>query len=65
MPLDLVPIVENYSMTTIHAYAIYPATRYLPLKVKIHIDFLINRFRDAPYGIAYNLDALWLGSLVL
>ena len=52
-------------MAAIHAYTIYPATRYLPLKVKIHIDFMIDRFRDAPYGITYNLDALWLGSLVL
>jgi len=46
---DLVPILENYSMTTIHAYAIYPATRYLPLKVRSLIDFLIDRFGDAPY----------------
>jgi hypothetical protein len=65
VPLDLAPMVENYSMAAMHAYAIYPATRYMPLKVKIHIDFLIDRFRDALYGIAYNLDALWLGSLVL
>ena len=46
---DLVPILENYSMTTMHAYAIYPATRYLPLKVRSLIDFLIDRFGDAPY----------------
>ncbi|MEZ7818127.1 MAG: LysR family transcriptional regulator [Pseudomonadales bacterium] len=46
---DLVPILENYSMTTIHAYAIYPATRYLPLKVRSLIDFLIERFGDNPY----------------
>jgi hypothetical protein len=52
-------------MDSMHAYAIYPATRYLPLKVKIHIDFLIDHFRDEPYGIAYNLDALWFGGLVV
>ena len=46
---DLVPILENYSMTTMHAYAIYPATRYLPLKVRSLIDFLIDRFGEAPY----------------
>ena len=46
---DLMPILENYSMTTMHAYAIYPATRYLPLKVRSLIDFLIDRFGDAPY----------------
>ena len=46
---DLVPILENYSMAIMHAYAIYPATRYLPLKVRSLIDFLIDRFGDAPY----------------
>ena len=46
---DLMPILENYSMTTMHAYAIYPATRYLPLKVRSLIDFLIDRFGDTPY----------------
>ena len=46
---DLVPILENYSMTTIHAYAIYPATRYLPRKVRSLIDFLVERFGDTPY----------------
>ena len=46
---DLVPILENYSMTTMHAYAIYPATRYLPLKVRSLSDFLIDRFGDVPY----------------
>ena len=46
---DLVPILENYSMTTMHAYAIYPATHYLPLKVRSLIDFLIDRFGEAPY----------------
>ena len=46
---DLVPILENYSMTTMHAYAIYPPTSYLPRKVRTLIDFLIERFGDNPY----------------
>ena len=46
---DLVPILENYTMTNMHAYAIYPATRYLPFKVRSLIDFLIARFGDYPY----------------
>jgi DNA-binding transcriptional LysR family regulator len=46
---DLIQILENYSLPTMHAYAIYPATRYLPLKVRSLIDFLIERFGDNPY----------------
>jgi DNA-binding transcriptional LysR family regulator len=46
---DLVPILENYTLSTMHAYAIYPATHYLPLKVRSLIDFLIERFGEAPY----------------
>jgi DNA-binding transcriptional LysR family regulator len=46
---DLVPILENYSLPTMHAYAIYPSTRYLPRKVRSLIDFLIERFGDNPY----------------
>ena len=43
-----------------HAYAIYPATRYLPLKVRSLIDFLIERFGEAPIGIVYNPDTVQL-----
>ena len=46
---DLVPILESYSLPTMHAYAIYPPTRYLPRKVRTLIDFLIERFGDNPY----------------
>jgi len=46
---DLVPILENYTLSTMHAYAIYPATHYLPFKVRSLIDFLIVRFGEAPY----------------
>lgn len=46
---DLVPILENYSLATMHAYAVYPSTRYLPRKVRSLIDFLVERFGDQPY----------------
>jgi len=46
---DLVPILENYSLATMHAYAVYPSTRYLPKKVRSLIDFLVERFGDQPY----------------
>jgi len=46
---DLVPILENYSLVTMHAYAVYPSTGYLPRKVRSLIDFLVERFGDKPY----------------
>ena len=46
---DLVPILENYSLATMNAYAVYPTTRYLPRKVRSLIDFLVERFGDTPY----------------
>ncbi|MDB4001615.1 LysR substrate-binding domain-containing protein [Oceanospirillaceae bacterium] len=46
---DLVPILEDYSLPTMHAYAVYPSTNYLPGKVRSLIDFLTQRFGDTPY----------------
>ena len=46
---DLVPILEDYSLPTMHAYAVYPSTNYLPGKVRSLIDFLTQRFGDRPY----------------
>ena len=46
---DLVPILEDYSLPTMHAYAVYPSASYLPGKVRSLIDFLTHRFGDTPY----------------
>lgn len=46
---DLVVIMEDYSLPTTHAYAVYPATRFLPRKVRVFIDFLVERFGERPY----------------
>jgi DNA-binding transcriptional LysR family regulator len=45
----LVPVLAEYQMQTMHAYAVYPPNRHLPLKVRSLIDFLIERFGDNPY----------------
>ncbi len=45
----LVKVLENYSLPLIHAYAIYPATRYLSHRARVFIDFLVERFGDKPY----------------
>lgn len=45
----LVPVLAEYQMQTMHAYAVYPPNRHLPLKVRSLIDFLVQRFGDNPY----------------
>ncbi|SMF05877.1 transcriptional regulator, LysR family [Alteromonadaceae bacterium Bs31] len=46
---SLVKIMDNYSLPLIHAYALYPATRYLSQRARLFIDFLVERFGDKPY----------------
>lgn len=45
----LVPILADHKLDTMYAYAVYPANRHLPLKVRSLIEFLLERFGDNPY----------------
>jgi len=45
----LVPILQNYNMIMINAYAIYPPTRHLSRRVRQFVDFLADRFKGQPY----------------
>ena len=40
----LVPVLTNYRAPEIALYAIYPPTRHLSSKVRLFIDFLVERF---------------------
>jgi DNA-binding transcriptional LysR family regulator len=42
-------ILTDYSAPEISVYAIYPPTRHLSVKVRMFIDFLIERFGSRPY----------------
>ena len=42
-------ILTDYKAPEISVYAIYPQTRHLSVKVRVFIDFLIDRFRGRPY----------------
>jgi DNA-binding transcriptional LysR family regulator len=42
----LVAVLEEYHAPEIALYAIYPPTRHLSFKVRLFIDFLLERFRD-------------------
>jgi DNA-binding transcriptional LysR family regulator len=42
-------ILTEYKAPEISVYAIYPATRHLSVKVRLMIDFLVERFGGRPY----------------
>lgn len=46
---DLVPVLTDYHIPSIHAYAIYPQNRYLSQKARVFIDFLVERFGENAY----------------
>jgi len=46
---ELVPLLKNYSLPTINAYAVYPQNRFLSQRCRYLIDFLVERFGDKPY----------------
>ena len=45
----LVPILEEYQLPQLDAYAIYPQTRHLSRRVRAFVDFLVKRFEGTPY----------------
>jgi len=46
---ELVPILQDYEIPRVNAYAIYPPTRHLSQRVRTFIDFLVARFEGVPY----------------
>ena len=46
---DLVPVLADYILPQLNAYAVYPQTRYLSQRTRVLIDFLVERFGDNPY----------------
>lgn len=46
---ELVPILTDYAIPMVSAYAIYPPTRHLSQRVRAFVDFLVERFAGTPY----------------
>ena len=44
----LVPVLEDFMLADGGIYAVYPHRRYLPAKVRVFVDFLVQWFRDHP-----------------
>lgn len=45
----LVPIMQQYQLPTLNAYAVYPKNRFLSQRCRYLIDFIAERFGDDPY----------------
>lgn len=43
---QLIPILTDYTLAAGAIYAIYPKQRYLPQRIRILIDYLVERFED-------------------
>ena len=46
---ELVPILQQYQLPTLKAYAVYPKNRFLSQRCRYLIDFIAERFGDNPY----------------
>jgi len=46
---ELVAVLPDYSLLQRYACAVYPLNRYLSQRVRILIEFLVERFGDEPY----------------
>lgn len=43
------PVLPRYKAPELSVCALYPPTRHLPVKVRVFIDFLVDRFGNNPY----------------
>jgi len=50
---ELVPLMENYQLATMDAYAVYPQTRFLSERCRSLIDFIVLKLGDEPYWDDY------------
>ena len=46
---DLVSLLDDFQPPPLAAWAVYPRNRYLPMRARAFIDFLVERFGENPY----------------
>ena len=46
---SLVEILPSYLWPELSAYAVYPPTRHLSVRVRAFVNFLIERYKGTPY----------------
>ena len=45
----LQPVLEDYDTLEVQIYAVYASRRFLPAKIRVFIDYLVERISDPPY----------------
>lgn len=50
------PILSDYTLPSLHAYAIYPTRRYVPRRVREMVEYLQSQFGEQPYWDAGLFD---------
>ncbi len=46
---EIVPLLQQYKLPTLAAYAVYPKNRFLSQRCRYLIDYIAERFGDDPY----------------
>ena len=46
---DLVQVLDSHKPDALNAWAVYPRTRYLSLRARRFIDFIVERFGEEPF----------------
>lgn len=46
---QLQPILSDYALPVEAAYAVFPSQRYLPRRIRLFVDALVEKFGDEPY----------------
>lgn len=46
---DLIPLMPEYSLPTLYAYAVYPKSRFLSQRCRLLINFIVESIGDNPY----------------
>ena len=52
---QLVTLMNDFKLPALHAYAVYPQTRFLSARCRALIDFIAQRFGDKPYWDDFSL----------
>jgi len=47
----LVELLPGYRALTLGIHAVYPSRKYLPLKTRRMVDFLVDAFRTTPWPV--------------
>lgn len=59
---ELIPLMTQYQLPTLNAYAVYPKNRFLSQRCRCFIDFIVEQIGDEPYWDQLAFDNASLSS---